>query len=359
MAKRKFQIAVLPGDGVGKEVVAEAVKVLNSVGRRFSHHFITSEYAIGGQGLELTGVPLPKETLDACLKSDAVLLGAVGAPQYDQNPPALKPEAALLNLRRSLDAYANLRPVVLYDALVSASPLKQSVVEATDLLIVRELTGGIYFGQPRGLETIEPGLESAFNTMRYNTREIERIARIAFQAARRRGEKVHSVDKANVLETSQLWRKVVNEIARDFRDVRLEHIYVDNCAMQLVCNPRQFDVILTENLFGDILSDEAAILTGSIGMLPSASIGGTVNLYEPVHGSAPDIAGKGIANPLAAISSIALMLRYSFEFESEAQAVEDAVRKVLDDGLRTADLYRGNGRLVSTEEMGTAVAEAL
>jgi 3-isopropylmalate dehydrogenase len=353
--ERIFRLAVLPGDGIGPEVIAQAVRVIHAVGERFGHRFLLDSFPIGGAALRLTGVPLPPETLDGCLQSDAVLLGAVGAPEFDRNPPHLKPETALLQLRRQLDAYANLRPAFLHEPLVAASPLKREVVEGTDLLIVRELTGGLYFAYPRGFETTDEGLEAALNTMRYNQHEIERVAHIAFRAARRRRQKVTSVDKANVLEASQLWRRVVSDLATDYPDVRLEHIYVDNCAMQLISDPQRFDVVLTENLFGDILSDEAAMLTGSIGMLPSASIGGRVGIYEPVHGSAPDIAGKGVANPLATIASVAMMLRHSFDFEDEAIAIEQAIATVLRRGYRTADVYRGDGLLVGTEEMGDQI----
>jgi 3-isopropylmalate dehydrogenase len=355
----EYRIAVLPGDGIGPEVTAQAVRVLQAIGEKFGHRFLVTSFPIGGAALRLTGAPLPPETLQGCLESDAILLGAVGAPEFDENPPPLKPETALLQLRRHLDAFANLRPALLHEPLIDASPLKRDIVEATDLLIVRELTGGVYFAHPRGFEEIAPGVHAAFNTMRYRSDEIQRIAHIAFQAARRRRQKVTSVDKANVLETSQLWRKVVSQVATEYPDISLEHVYVDTCAMQLIAHPRRFDVILTENLFGDILSDEAAMLTGSIGMLPSASLGGRVGLYEPVHGSAPDIAGKGIANPLATIASVALMLRYSFDLEQEARAIEQAIDLALRLGYRTADIYRGEGHLVNTEQMGDQIISLL
>ncbi len=357
--RRSFRIAVLPGDGIGPEVIAQAVRVLQAVGEIFGHRFELAYFPIGGAALRETGVPFPPDTREGCLRSDAVLLGAVGAPEFDANPPPLKPETGLLELRRSLGAFANLRPALLYEPLVEASPLRPEVVRGTDLLIVRELTGGLYFGMPRGIERDAEGQEVAVNTLRYSRAEIERVARIAFDAARRRRRKLTSVDKANVLETSQLWRRVVTEVAAEFPDVELEHIYVDACTMYLIKDPRRFDVIVTENMFGDILSDEAAMLTGSIGMLPSASIGGRVGLYEPVHGSAPDIAGKGVANPLAAIASAALMLRYSFELSAEAAAIERAIARVLELGFRTADLYRGDGQLVSTEAMGDHVITVL
>lgn len=359
MNKREFRIAVLPGDGIGPEVTNAACRVLDAVGEKFECHFIQTQYVIGGEALRQTGKPLPEKTVQGCLMSDAVLLGAVGAPEFDKNPPLLKPETALLQLRQNCGAFANLRPAMLHAALIDASPLKREVVEGADILIVRELTGGLYFGEPRGIVEVEPGIESAFNTLRYNTREIIRIANVAFQAACKRRRILHSVDKANVLETSQLWRKVVTTIAINYPDVSVAHMYVDNCAMQLVANPRQFDVIVTENMFGDILSDEASMITGSIGMLPSASIGGRVAIYEPVHGSAPDIAGKGIANPLAAIASVALMLRYSFSLEPEAATVEQAITTVLDRGYRTSDLAAGQQKAIGTAEMTDHVIKAL
>jgi len=350
----KLKIVLLPGDGIGPEVVAQAVKVIQSVTEKFNLTLSLEQHLIGGAALDKFGVPLPEETLQACQRSAAVLLGAVGAPAYDPNPPPLKPETALLILRRELGTFANLRPAVVHKPLVAASSLKPEVVEGTDVLIVRELTGGLYFGTPRGLEG-----DQAFNTMRYSRAEIERIARVAFEAARKRRGKVTSVDKANALECSQLWRRVVHEVAREYPQVELEAMYVDNCAMQLIARPRDFDVILTENLFGDILSDEAAMLTGSIGLLPSASIGGRVGIYEPVHGSAPDIAGQNKANPLATIASAALMLRYAFGLEAEAQAVEQAIETVLEQGYRTADIYRGDGALVGTEEMGDQICQII
>jgi 3-isopropylmalate dehydrogenase len=356
MSKREFQIAVLPGDGIGPEVTNAACRVLNAVGEKGGHKFNLTEYLIGGTALTQTGKPLPEKTLHGCLMSHAVLLGAVGAPEFDKNPPSLKPETALLQLRQTCGAFANLRPATLYKSLIDASSLKREIVEGADLLIVRELTGGLYFGEPRGIAEVEPQIETAFNTLRYNTHEIVRIAEVAFQAARKRRRLVHSVDKANVLETSQLWRKVVSNIATNYPDVSLKHMYVDNCAMQLVANPRQFDVILTENMFGDILSDEASMITGSIGMLPSASIGGKVAIYEPIHGSAPDIAGKNFANPLAAIASVAMMLRYSFSLENEASTIENAITKVLHDGHRTADIGQPS---IGTKEMTDRVIAAL
>lgn len=359
MNKREFRIAVLPGDGIGPAVTDAACRVLNAVGKKFKYEFAQTRYLIGGEALQQSGVPLPEETLTGCLASDAVLLGAVGAPEFDKNPPHLKPETGLLQLRQKCGAFANLRPATLHAPLLDASPLKREVVEGADILIVRELTGGLYFGEPRGIVEVEPGIESAFNTLRYNTREIERIADVALQAARKRRCILHSVDKANVLETSQLWRKVVGAVATNYPDVSVSHMYVDNCAMQLVAYPRQFDVIVTENMFGDILSDEASMITGSIGMLPSASIGGRVSIYEPVHGSAPDIAGKGIANPLAAIASVAMMLRYSFSLEREAAAVEQAITTVLERGYRTFDLAIGQQKVIGTAEMTDHVIAVL
>jgi 3-isopropylmalate dehydrogenase len=355
----RLKVTVLPGDGIGPEVTAEAVRVLRTIADIYGHHFEFDEHLIGGAAIRLTGTPLPTTTLDACLESDAVLLGAVGAPEYDHLPPDKRAEAGLLTLRRALGAYANLRPAISHQAITDCSPLRAEVVEGADILFVRELLGGLYFGEPRGFIK-DNGASTAFNTMRYSTEEIERIARVAFEAARLRSRKVTSVDKANVLETSQLWREVVTRMALDYPEITLEHLYVDACAMHLVMNPRRFDVVLTENLFGDILSDEAAVITGSLGLLASASIGGEVGLYEPVHGSAPDIAGSGIANPLGAISSAALLLRYTAHLEQEAQDVEAAIRAVLDAGYRTADLARGQSSLVATTtEMGALVAESI
>jgi 3-isopropylmalate dehydrogenase len=353
-----LRIAVLPGDGIGPEVTREAVKVLRAVADKFGHQLKLSEYLIGGRALDRAGRPLPEETLDGCLNSDAVLLGAVGGAQYDSNPRGLRPEDGLLKLRRSLGTFANLRPVIAYEELLEASPLKSERARGCDLLIVRELLGGLYFGRPRGFESSSSGPWRAYNTMSYTVEEIERIARVAFQAALRRRRKLTSVDKSNVLETSQLWRKIVSRVARDYPQVELEHMLVDSCAMEMIRNPRHFDVILTENLFGDILSDEAAVIAGSIGLLPSASLGGRAALYEPVHGSAPDIAGKNKANPLGAVLSVAMMLRYSFNLEAEAQAIERAVAGVLKGGLRTEDISAG-GRSVGTSHMGDAVCQAI
>jgi 3-isopropylmalate dehydrogenase len=354
----ELKISVLAGDGVGPEVTTEAIRVLRVVAARHDHAFEFSEWPVGGVAIKQSGTPLPPTTLDACLASDAVLLGAVGAPEHDNLPPEMRPEAGLLALRNGLGVYANLRPAISYEAISDCSPLRAEVVGGSDILIVRELLGGLYFGQPRGFNS-ESTDEYAFNTMRYSVTEIERIARIAFEAALVRRQVVTSVDKANVLETSQLWRKVVTQVAEEYPSVTLDHLYVDACAMHLIMNPRRFDVVLTENLFGDILSDEAAVIAGSMGMLASASVGGKVGLYEPVHGSAPDIAGKGVANPLGAIASAALLLRHSGHLEQEAREVESAIRSVLDAGYRTPDLYRGGAqRVVRTSEMGSLVAQA-
>jgi 3-isopropylmalate dehydrogenase len=358
----RLNITTVPGDGVGPEVTAEAVRVLRTVAEAYDHEFVFDEQLIGGVAVERTGSPLPRATLDACLASDAVLLGAVGAPKYDGLAGDMRPEAGLLALRNAAGAFANLRPVVCQEATVACSPLREEVVRGADVLIVRELTGGLYYGEPRGTQTEgdAEGGALAFNTMRYTAREVERVARVGFEAARARRGKVTSVDKANVLETSRLWREVVSRVARDYAEVSVEHVYVDACAMHLMMNPRRFDVILTENLFGDILSDEAAVIVGSLGMLASASVGGEVDIYEPVHGSAPDIAGRGLANPLGAISSAALLLRHTARLEREAQDVESAIRGVLEAGHRTADLRGGSSpRIVGTAEMGALVSDAV
>ncbi len=350
----KATIAVLSGDGIGREVVPEAVKLLKAVGERFGQVFEFVSGDVGGQAIDKVGVPLPQETLTLAKQSAAVLLGAVGGPRWERLDYSLRPERALLGLREQLGLFANLRPAKLYPMLVEASTLRRDVIEGLDLLVVRELTGGIYFGKPKGIEKI-PGGERGINTEVYTTEEIRRIAKVAFEAARKRKRRVTSVDKANVLESSELWRRVVNEVHRDYSDVELSHMYVDNCAMQLVKNPRQFDVLVTTNLFGDILSDEAAMLTGSIGMLPSASLGAHVGLYEPIHGSAPDIAGKNLANPIATIASAAMMLTYTFPLEKEAEAVESAILRTLDQGYRTKDIHSPGTKLVGTAEMGNAV----
>lgn len=350
-----MKICVLPGDGIGPEITAEAVRVLRALDLKFE----MEEALLGGCAVDATGDPYPEATRALAHAADAVLLGAVGGPQWDQRPREQRPERGLLAIRKDLGLFANLRPAVLYPELANASTLKPEVVAGLDLLIVRELTGDIYFGQPRGIEN-RNGERVGINTMIYSESEIRRIARVAFEAARKRRRKLCSVDKMNVLETTQLWRDVVTETAREYPDVELSHMLVDNCAMQLVRNPKQFDVIVTGNMFGDILSDEAAMLTGSIGMLPSASLdANNKGLYEPSHGSAPDIAGKGIANPLATILSAAMMLRYTFNLEEAACRIENAVKKVLAQGLRTADIYENGMRKVGTREMGDAIVAAL
>ena len=351
-------ITVLPGDGIGPEVTEQAVNVLQAVSDRFGHQLQVQQKLIGGAALKAANDPLPPDTLQTCLKSSAVLLGAVGSPEFDKNPGHLRPEAGLLRIRRELGAYANLRPAVFFSALEECSPLRPELVRGTDIMIVRELLGGAYFGEPRSIEG-DPGARVAVNTMRYAENEVERIARVAFDLARKRKKRVLSVDKANVLECSRLWREVVTRIAKDYSEVTLAHQYVDSAAMLLVQRPADFDVILTENMFGDILSDQAGGVVGSLGLLASASIGGKVGLYEPVHGSAPDIAGKGIANPLGAILSAAMLLRHSFHLEQEAASVEQAVSKVLDDGARTADLAGNSKKSISTTEMGRLVIEAV
>ncbi|MFB3915969.1 MAG: 3-isopropylmalate dehydrogenase [Terriglobales bacterium] len=354
-----LKIAVLPGDGIGPEVTREAVRVLRTAGESAGVDFRFEELPVGGMATDAYGTPLPPETLKKCQASDAVLLGAVGGPKWDNMPRSHKPETGLLGLRKGLGGFANLRPSVAYAALAECSPLRPEVLKGADVLFVRELLGGIYFGEPRGFIDGH-GPTSAYNTMAYTVAEIERVAHVAFKAARERKKKLTSVDKANVLETSQLWRQTVTKLAAEYPDVAVEHALVDSCAMRLVTAPASFDVILAENLFGDILSDEAAAITGSLGMLGSATVGGAVDLYEPIHGSAPDIAGRGIANPLGAIASAAMMLRHTFKLEAQARAVEAAIGAVLDAGYRTADLKPGpRHRLANTDEMGTLVVQAM
>ena len=355
----RLKIAVLAGDGIGPEVTREATNILRAVAELGGHDFIFVEGLIGGTAITQTGSPLPTATLNAALDSDAVLLGAVGDNKFNSLTPDKRPEAGLLQIRQALGGFANLRPSIAYKALSASSPLRPEVTENVDILFVRELLGGLYFGAPRSWnkETNE-----AINTMRYTRDEVVRVARIAFELAGKRRKKVTSVDKANVLEVSQLWRATVTEIAKDYPSVALEHQLVDSMAMHIMNTPRNFDVVLTENLFGDILSDEAGVITGSLGMLPSATIGGAVNLYEPVHGSAPDIAGTGKANPLGAILTAAMILRHSANLEQDARAVEQAVHKVLDEGYRTADIARGQSsdqQTVTTQEMGKRVHQAL
>ena len=355
-----MKIAVLPGDGIGPEIVAEAVKVLNTLGPQFD----LETAPVGGAAYDIAGHPLPPATLELAKKADAILFGAVGDWKYDALARELRPEQAILGLRKHLELFANFRPAICYDELTAASSLKPEIVSGLDILIIRELNGDIYFGQPRGIRTSElplfKGAREGFDMMHYSEPEVERIGRVAFEAARKRGKKVCSVDKANVLETSQLWRDVMIRVGKDYPDVELTHMYVDNAAMQLVKAPKAFDVVVTGNLFGDILSDEASMLTGSIGMLPSASLDkNNKGLYEPSHGSAPDIAGKGIANPLATILSAAMMLRYSLGLPAQADRIEAAVQQVLSQGLRTADIYTEGTKKVSTVEMGNAVVAAL
>jgi 3-isopropylmalate dehydrogenase len=353
-----MRIAILPGDGIGPEIMAEALRVLEVL-KKDGLPVETEEALVGGAAFNKTGDPLPQKTLDLAKSADAILFGAVGGPQYDTLPRDKRPERALLGIRKELNMFANLRPAVVYGELAGASTLRPEVVAGMDILIVRELTGDIYFGAPRGIE-IRNGERVGFNTMVYSESEIRRIAHVAFQSAKRRGRKLCSVDKMNVLEATQLWRDVVTEVGTGYPDVTLSHMLVDNCAMQLVRNPRQFDVIVTGNMFGDILSDEASMLTGSIGMLPSASLdANNKGFYEPIHGSAPDIAGKGLANPLAMILSVAMMLRYTFNLNEAAQRVEHAVHSVLAQGLRTRDIYEQGMRKVGTREMGEAVVAAL
>jgi 3-isopropylmalate dehydrogenase len=358
-----LSILILPGDGIGVEVTREAVKVLKQVAATHGHTVSLSEGLLGGIAIHKTGNPFPDETRELALQADATLMGAVGLPEFDNAPPEKRPERGLLGIRKALGVYANLRPVRSYKALLDSSPLKNELVDGADMIIVRELTGGLYYGTPRGISG-SGAEERAVNTMVYTRPEIERVAKMAFELAGKRRKKVTSVDKSNVLENSQLWRKVVVEVAAGYPDVALDHILVDNCAMQLVLNPKRFDIVLTENLFGDILSDEGAVLAGSIGMLPSASIGAQrpsgawVGLYEPVHGSAPDIAGQNKANPFGAIGSVGAMLEYSFGLMTEARAVYAAMEKVLDSGRVTADL-RPAGKPATTSEVGDAVCEAL
>jgi len=358
------KVAVLPGDGIGPEVIAEGVRVLRAVGQRFGHRFELREGLIGGCALDARGTPLPSETLDICRAADAVLLGAVGGPRWDDPGARQRPEQGLLGLRKELGVYANLRPVSVHPALIAASPLRAERLEGVDFIFVRELTGGIYFGEKRR-EGVGGG-EVAVDVCSYTASEIERVTRVAGELARNRRKKLTSVDKANALETSRLWRSTVTRVVRDeFPDLELDHVLVDACAMQLLRNPQAFDVIVTENMFGDILTDEASMLAGSLGVLPSASLGDTEvgrhrrGLYEPIHGSAPDIAGRGIANPVGTILSVALMLRHSFGLESEARAVEGAVSKAIDDGCVTVDITAGGERPYSTEEVGRTIADVL
>jgi len=351
------KITVIPGDGIGPEVIKSAIQVLDTVADKFNHQF-TYQYAkLGGVAIDEEGTPLPESTIELCKSSDGVLLGAVGGPKWDTLPGHMRPEKGLLGIRKALQLYANLRPVTAHNSLLDASTLKREVVEGVDLMIVRELTGGLYFGQPQERRQEADG-EAVVDTLYYKRSEIERIVKQAFELARLRSKKVTSVDKANVLESSRLWREVAEEVGANYPDVKLEHMLVDNAAMQLIRNPKQFDVVVTENMFGDILSDEASMLTGSLGMLPSASIGGKgPGLYEPIHGSAPDIAGQNKANPLATILSVAMMLRYSFNMSEESDAIEQAVTNVLEAGFRTGDIAEKGDKILNTEEMTEKVIE--
>lgn len=350
------KILVVPGDGIGVEVTEVSVSILKTVGERNGVEFTLENDLLGGCAIDTHGVPVTEETIEKAKQSDAVLLGAVGGPKWENIEHHLKPERGLLELRKQLDTFANLRPAVVYTALADASTLKREVVEGVDIMVVRELTSGIYFGHPRGIEQLGERENKAFNTLHYTTSEIERVAKVAFEIARKRKNKVTSIDKSNVLESMVLWRDTITELhERQFSDVALEHLYVDNAAMQLIRRPADFDVMLAGNMFGDIISDEAAQLTGSLGMLPSASVGNEGAIYEPVHGSAPDIAGKGVANPIASILSMAMMLRYSFDMDGAAAQVEEAVRKILDKGYRTSDIYEEGKARVGTEEMGSLI----
>jgi len=351
------RIAVLPGDGIGQEVTEQAVRVLRAVGKISGASFEFEQALVGGAAIDATGHPLPPATLELCKKAHAILFGAVGGPKWENVPHEVRAERGLLAIRKELDLYANLRPATCFSMLVDASPLKRSVVEGTDIMVIRELTGGLYYGEPRGVERFADGGARAVNTMVYTTREIERVARMGFEVARKRRKHLTSVDKNNVLVVSQLWREVVTKVAKDYPDVTLDHILVDNCSMALVHKPTQFDTIVTENTFGDILSDEAAILAGSMGMLPSASLGGTVGLYEPVHGTAPDIAGQGVANPIAAILSAAMLLRYSLNMVREADRIEAAVQRVLEQGHRTRDIAGPKDKALGTKEMGDLIVQ--
>ncbi|WP_068673208.1 3-isopropylmalate dehydrogenase [Oceanobacillus sp. Castelsardo] len=353
----KKQIVLLPGDGIGREIMDSATVVLKTIAKKYNHEFTFEKHAIGGDAIDRYGIPLPEETIQACQYADAILLGSVGGPKWDNVSPNIRPEKGLLGIRKALGLFANLRPILGFKALLHASPLKREIIEGSDILIIRELTGGLYFGEPR--ERRDKG-NSAVDTLVYTREEIERIVEKGFESARIRNKHLTSVDKANVLESSRLWREIVEEKAKEYPDVQVEHLLVDAAAMKLITNPSQFDVIVTENLFGDILSDEASVLTGSLGMLPSASVRTDgVGLYEPVHGSAPDIAGKGVANPLGMILSAALMLRHSFGLDEEAKEIESAVNTCLEEGYHTADLRIENGHQVGTVAMTNAVLEFL
>lgn len=354
-----YKIAVIKGDSVGPEIINEGIKILNKIGEKYNHNFKLTDVLGGGAAVDKMGNPLPKETLDECKKSDAVLLGAVGGTKWDNIDSSIRPEKGLLTLRSELNLFVNLRPVTMHESIKEASPLRSDIVEkAIDFVVVRELTGGIYFGE-RKTEMID-NVEVAYDVEKYDENEIRRIGKKAFETARIRNKKLTCVDKANVLDSSKLWRKIMKEISEEYKDVELDFMYVDNAAMQLIKNPRQFDTIVTNNIFGDIISDEASMLTGSIGMLPSASLrDDKFGMYEPIHGSAPDIAGKDIVNPIATILSVAMMLRYSFDLEKEAKEIEDAVTKVLSKGYRTIDIYNGKGNIIGTKEIGCLIANKI
>lgn len=353
---KEYKIAVLEGDGIGPDVIAQGLKVLDAVSKKYDVKFTCEKGLIGGAAIDVKGIPLPQETIDLAKSSDAVYLGAVGDWKYDTLDPAIRPERALLGIRKELGLFANLRPVKVFEELVSSSPLRSHLVEGVDIMIIRELTGGAYFGTPKGIEE-KDGQKVGFNNMIYTEEEIRRIAKVAFETAMKRRKKLCSVDKANVLDVSRLWREIVIEVSQDYPEVELKHMYVDNAAMQLIINPKQFDVIVTENLFGDILSDEASVLTGSLGLLPSASLSsGGVGMYEPCHGSAPDFKGQNRLNPIATILSAAMMLKYSFGMEEAAQDIENAVVKVLQDGYRTEDICKEGNTLVGTSEIGDLIA---
>lgn len=354
------RITLLSGDGIGPEVSLEAEKVIKTIEKEFDYKIEIIKKDFGGIAIDKYDTPLPEDTLKSCKNSDAVLLAAIGGPAYDNLPREKRPETGLLELRAELNAFANLRPAIVFDSLLDSSTIKKEILSGTDLIVVRELTGGVYFGKPKGIE-IRNNEKVGFNNMIYKESEIKRIAKVAFEIAKKRRKKVTSIDKANVLDVSQLWRDIVIEVSKDYRDITLEHLYIDNAAMQLIKNPKQFDVILAENLFGDILSDEAAMLTGSIGMLPSASIGDGKNpaIYEPVHGSAPDIARKNLANPLAMILSVAMMFKYSFNAEDIYNSIFNSVKKTLNEGYRTKDIYQSGRKLVSTSDMGNLICKQL
>jgi len=355
---REITVAVLPGDGIGPEIIEQAIKVMDAVAGKFGFKIDYKEALIGGAAIDETGVPFPEETKDVVLSSEAVLLGAVGGPKWDDLEFSIRPERALLGLRKLLNTFANLRPAKLYNELIDASSLKPEIVKGVDIMVVRELNSGIYFGIPNGV-FVDGDERVGINTLRYKEHEVERIAKVAFDVARKRNKKVTSVDKANVLEATVLWREVVERVHKDFEDVELSHMYVDNAAMQIIRWPKQFDVVVTTNMFGDILSDACAMLTGSLGMLPSASIGGDIGLYEPIHGSAPDIAGQNIANPIATINSAAMMFTYSFNMPEVEEVIDKAVKAVLAKGYRTKDICSDGCKVVSTEEMGSLVREEI